>query len=90
MGDTPGHRFGGGSGITPMISAGRFGMVNCELTYCRHRAREGKSTQPIGRVHIGYADGHVELKSNRELVNPITAVSTFDSLWTPRDRELDP
>lgn len=37
---------------------------------------------PIGRINIGYADGHVELKSNRQLVDPLTGVSTLDSLWS--------
>ncbi len=84
-GDTPGHRFGGGIGVTPMLNAGRFGLVKTELTYCRHRTRSGKANDPIGRVHIGYADGHVELKSNSDLVVASSGRSTFDSFCTPDD-----
>jgi prepilin-type processing-associated H-X9-DG protein len=83
---TPGQRFGGGGGITP-FNAGRWGEVNCELPYMLHRlgGAAGRSTQPIGRINLGYADGHVETKSNQDLVDYVSGVSTNDSFFSPLD-----
>jgi len=83
---TVGQRFGGGGGIPP-VDAGRWGEVNCELAFMLHRTRggAGRATQPIGRVNLGYADGHVETKSNEDLVNFATGVSTNDSFFSPLD-----
>jgi prepilin-type N-terminal cleavage/methylation domain-containing protein/prepilin-type processing-associated H-X9-DG protein len=88
-GDTPGQRFGANGGIGPVGMHGS--MVNCELPFARHRTREsgGDGTQPIGRVTIGYADGHVEMKSNQELVDPVSGLSTLDSLWSPLDASIN-
>jgi prepilin-type N-terminal cleavage/methylation domain-containing protein/prepilin-type processing-associated H-X9-DG protein len=85
--ETPGRRFGGGSGLTSLIDAKRWGKVNAEVTYMRHRSStaRGIGTQPVGRLQIGYADGHVELKSNDDLVSSQTGLSTLDSLWSPKD-----
>jgi prepilin-type processing-associated H-X9-DG protein len=83
-GSTPGQKFGGAGGVTP-FSAGRWGVVNCDLTYMRHRKRNGpgRATQPLGRVNLAYADGHVASKSNDDLVNRVTGLSTGDSRWCP-------
>src|SRR5581483_1189042 len=77
-GDTPGHKFGGVSGLVPPFFEGRFGLANSELPFMRHRqvGGGGSGMLPIGRVNIGYADGHVELKSNRQLVDPATGLSS--------------
>jgi len=85
-GITTGQRFGGGGGVLP-INAGRWGEVNCELAYMLHRVAGsgGRSTQPIGRVNLAYADGHVATKSNQDLVNPVTGISTNDSFFSPLD-----
>lgn len=90
-GSTPGARFGGGAGINPLYNAKRWGQVNCELAYNRHRSVKisGAPTQPIGRLNIGYADGHVALKSNADLVSPSTGLSTLDTLWSRKDYELN-
>lgn len=89
--DTPGCRFGGGVGITPLLTSAHFGQANCELPYQRHRLHRasGKGTQPLGRVNIGYADGHVALKTNTDLVDPKTGLSTLDSWWSPKDGSLN-
>lgn len=88
-GQTPGQRFGAGGGVAPPYLAGRWGMVNCELPYMRHRIghRTDTTPSPHGRVSIGYADGHVAMKSDDELVNP-AGNSTGDSLWSPEDSVL--
>jgi prepilin-type N-terminal cleavage/methylation domain-containing protein/prepilin-type processing-associated H-X9-DG protein len=86
-GDTPGRRFGVGGGLAPPYRAGRFDMVNCEIDYQRHRpsGSPGKGIEPVGAVNIGYADGHVELKSNTALADPESGRSTLDSIWSPLD-----
>jgi prepilin-type N-terminal cleavage/methylation domain-containing protein/prepilin-type processing-associated H-X9-DG protein len=86
-GTTAGQRFGGGSGIAPPIDAGPAGMANSELAFSRHRPANspGTGTLPIGAINIGYADGHVALKHNTELVDPETGKSTLDSLWSSWD-----
>lgn len=86
-GTTAGQRFGGGSGIAPPIYAGPAGMANSELAFARHRpsGSPGTGTLPIGAINIGYADGHVSLKHNTELVDPETGKSTLDSLWSAWD-----
>jgi prepilin-type N-terminal cleavage/methylation domain-containing protein len=85
-GDTPGHRFGAGGGLSPLWDT-RFGAINCELPYARHRTRgrRGGATEPIGAVNIAYPDGRVELRDNTQLADD-AGRSTFDSLWTPDDR----
>lgn len=84
-GVTAGQRFGAAGGFAPLMYAGRWEMINCELPYMRHRRRDdsGIETQPFGRIQIGYADGHVALKSNRDLADETTGVSTGDSCWFP-------
>lgn len=88
--DTPGRLFGGGPGIRKLIAAPHSGgQSNSELPFARHRGPRGKGgpTEALGRINIGYADGHVALKSNTELVNPDTGLSTLDSLWSPVDAQ---
>ena len=69
---------------------GRFGQVNCELPFYRHRKGQGgKITQPVGRLNFAYADGHVVMKSQRELADPQTGLSTLDSWWSPMDEQLN-
>jgi prepilin-type processing-associated H-X9-DG protein len=87
---TPGERFGANSGIAPERAENGW-IVNCELPYARHRPRNSNGTgvQPIGRVTIGYADGHVEMKSNDELADAVSGLSTLDSLWSPLDPTIN-
>jgi len=84
--DNPGRRFGGGGGLTP-FAAGRWGNVNTDVTYARHRAPRdgGPANQPTGATNIAYADGHVDLKRHSDLYDLGTGRSTLDSLWSPLD-----
>jgi prepilin-type N-terminal cleavage/methylation domain-containing protein/prepilin-type processing-associated H-X9-DG protein len=87
---TAGQRFGGGSGVAPPADYGPFfGKANSELSFARHRPSRspGTGNLPIGAVHIGYADGHVSLKTDRDLVDAETGRSTLDSLWSAWDLE---
>ena len=84
-GVTPGQRFGAAGGVTP-FNAYRFGIVNCEIDYTRHRPQPtGPSAQPGGVVNIAYADGHVAPKTESDLADRNTGLSTLDSLWSPLD-----
>lgn len=87
-GNDAGLMFGANGGITP-YSAGRWGVVNCELAYNRHRNGNGigsaTGTRPVGRLNVGYADGHVETVSNADLADQQSGLSTFNSLWSALD-----
>jgi prepilin-type N-terminal cleavage/methylation domain-containing protein len=91
LGLTPGPRFGVGGGLSPLFNAGRFGAVNSELQFMRHRSSrlDGSGAQPIGQIVIGYADGHAALKRNSDLASADTGLSTLDSLWSPLDPSLN-
>ncbi|QOV88278.1 type II secretion system protein [Humisphaera borealis] len=81
-GKSAGQRFGGNGGIGP-IYAGRFGMVNSELDYSRHRSDGALARTAVsGRLNIGYADGHVAMRSERQLFDE-TGRSVSDSRWFP-------
>jgi prepilin-type N-terminal cleavage/methylation domain-containing protein/prepilin-type processing-associated H-X9-DG protein len=87
-GARPGERFGAGGGLVPM-NGGRWGLVNCEVDFRRHRppGSRARFNEPIGAVNIAYADGHVALKSSDQLADYDSGRSTLDSLWSPLDVE---
>jgi prepilin-type N-terminal cleavage/methylation domain-containing protein/prepilin-type processing-associated H-X9-DG protein len=86
--DSPGRRFGAAGGLGPM-DMGRWGLVNSEVAFRRHRSTNSdkRANEPEGAVNIGYADGHVEFKRSDDLVRAGTSQSTLDSLWSPLDHE---
>jgi prepilin-type processing-associated H-X9-DG protein len=86
LGERPGQRFGGGGGLAPPVPAGRFGAVNSEMPFARHR-----STGSIGkgRVQLGFADGHVALVADATLLRD-DGRSSHIALWTPADPRLEP
>jgi prepilin-type N-terminal cleavage/methylation domain-containing protein/prepilin-type processing-associated H-X9-DG protein len=85
---TPGQRFGGGGGLAPPISIGRFTGLNSELPFMRHRRAEdgGIGVQAIGRVNLAYVDGHVALVRHSELADFETGELTGHSYWSPYDK----
>jgi type II secretory pathway pseudopilin PulG len=85
---SPGRRFGGAGGIN--YSAGRFGIVQSELDFSRHRlvGRPRKTGDSVGRTVIGYADGHVMLQTNSELVT-LAGTSALQAWWSPSDPTLN-
>ena len=86
----PCRRFGGGGGIIPNRFVGRFGFVNCEIDYSRHRRQRTKAlTEPRGDANFAYADGHVASKRHDELVDYRTGRSTLDSWWSALDPLLE-
>jgi prepilin-type N-terminal cleavage/methylation domain-containing protein len=83
---TAGQRFGGGGGL-PLFSAGRFGLVNCELAFARHRriGAPGQKNQPRGRIVIAFADAHVELLDSDALVDYGSGTVSGLCAWSPLD-----
>ena len=81
---TPGERFGGAGGV--LYTAGRYGAVASELCFNRHRLVPVRPPNaPVGRLNIAYADGHVGLRTDQDLVTA-AGVTTYDSLWSPADQ----
>ena len=91
-GYTPGQRFGVGGGIAPPEPVENNLRAISELPFARHRPNHSIATEPtqaIGRVTIGYADGHVEMKSDQDLADSTSGLSTLDSQWSPLDSKLN-
>lgn len=84
-GSTPGQRWGGGGGIAPPFSAGRWGPVNCEVCYLRHRNLNAanRGLQAFGRTNIAFCDTHVESFTQDQLADPTTGVATGVAYWSP-------
>lgn len=84
--EEPGKRFGGGGGLLPFYG-GHLGMLNCEITFARHRHRNGPGSgqEPRGRTVMSFGDGHVDLVSSDALVNFATAALTGKAYWSPSD-----
>ena len=85
----PAERFG--SAGWQGIPTERFGQISAQICYFRHRA--GKSPaglgNAMGRLNIGFVDGHVALHSHSELFDTQTGKSTFLAMWSQVDRDID-
>jgi prepilin-type processing-associated H-X9-DG protein len=89
-GPSPGRKFGGAGGAG--LPMGRFGTVDSEIAYYRHRLAKDRGkpvTQAAGRANITFADGHVQLMSEDQLFDRATGKSRFAALWSPLDRTLE-
>ena len=89
-GPSPGRKFGGAGGTG--LSAGRFGIVDSEIAYYRHRLAKDRGkpiTAAAGRANIAFADGHVELMGENQLFDKVTGKSLFAALWSPLDPTLE-
>lgn len=87
----PGERFGAGRGIgwktPPDATPGRFADRDSQIAFYRHD-RQDKVEQPRGRAQFGFADGHVELLRQDELVSG-DRVSSYAALWSPIDKAVE-
>jgi len=88
----PGERFGGGGGIVwtdpPDATEGRFDVRASQITFYRHGSEHNRIEDPKGRAHFAFADGHVELLRQQELVGG-AGRSSYLALWSPIDREVE-
>ncbi len=95
----PGQRFGAGRGIPSAAFPGPWrnrspemsgvGRPRSDLPYYRHPSRNDEQFETRGGVQIGYADGHVAQRKPDELADFTTGKSTYQTLWTVIDRELE-
>lgn len=92
IGFTPGQWFGAAGGV--LASWGpppmRWYSTTTTLNYMNHRRPSdgGSGPEAVGRMNLGYCDGHVEMKRHGELYDA-DGHSTFDSLWSPEDYGLE-
>jgi prepilin-type processing-associated H-X9-DG protein len=89
-GPSPGRKFGGMGGVG--LAAGRFGTVDSEIAYYRHRLAKDRgkpATAAAGRANIVFADGHAALMGEDQLFNKSTGKSRFEALWSPLDPSLE-
>ena len=95
----PGERFGGGAGVSDHpITGGDPRAGHPELNplpaksyipYYRHPRRQGDNTAIKGGANFGFLDGHVDTKQASKLFRSSDGKSTFDVLWSPKDRQVD-
>lgn len=88
----PGQRFGGGTGIVwtdpPDATPGRFDVRASQIAFYRHGREHNAIEEPRGRSHFAFADGHVDLLNQKELVQP-GGRSSYVALWSPMDRDVE-
>jgi prepilin-type N-terminal cleavage/methylation domain-containing protein/prepilin-type processing-associated H-X9-DG protein len=87
----PGQRFGADRGINwktpPDGTPGRFADRDSQITFYRHD-RPRKMEEPRGRCNFGFADGHVGMLRQDELVSD-GRWSSYAALWSANDREIE-
>jgi prepilin-type N-terminal cleavage/methylation domain-containing protein/prepilin-type processing-associated H-X9-DG protein len=83
---SPGSRFISGGFSCPA----RFGECESQVCYFRHRTAKQPASlgNAVGRMNIGFADGHVSLHSPTDLVDQ-NGRSTFTAMWSPNDRQIE-
>ena len=90
QGDYPGERFLGITVPSPYNAGGAANGANTELDYTRHRTAKDKlaGLAAVGRINIGFADGHVATFSHDQLADPVTKKSRLVALWSSYDRDI--
>ncbi len=63
-------------------------LPESRLDFNRHND-SGTPYDAQGSANFMYADGHVSLKSDSDLVDRTIEKSTYDSLWSPIDRQAE-
>jgi prepilin-type processing-associated H-X9-DG protein len=58
------------------------------LDYSRHD-NVGEPNEARGSINFAFADGHAALYSDDDLVDRATTKSTYEVLWSPKDREVE-
>ena len=92
----PGERFGGPRSGAPRYFddylhavVRRFkSAVATDLDYSRHGTND-KRWLAEGAVNIAYADAHVALKQHTDLYELESKRSTYETLWSPMDQEIE-
>ncbi len=72
----------------PSFRYGDTHWYKSRLDYVRHGENQDRF-KPEGAVNIGYADGHVDLRTHDQLCDPKTYRSTYNTLWSPIDESVE-
>ena len=83
----PGERFLGQTGT--MISHGRWGNTPSEIRYDLHSDNDD-TTLAEGGINLSFADGHGAYSQVDELADRETGLSTYQAMWSPIDKSLEP
>jgi prepilin-type N-terminal cleavage/methylation domain-containing protein/prepilin-type processing-associated H-X9-DG protein len=80
----------GAAGAVYQKDVPRFGTISAQICYFRHRRprQPGTLGDAVGRLNIGFTDGHVALHAHDELFDKDTGQSTYLAMWSPIDREI--
>jgi len=95
----PGERFGGGAGVSdfPGDALGRTrapemdssGTPRSYIPYYRHPKRLKDTFEMRGSANFGFVDGHVDGKQPQKLFDNGTGKSTYDTLWSVNDQQIE-
>ncbi len=100
-GPKPGQRFGGDPGLNanfiyrpgntavPELGSSQWSDVKSYVPYNRHPKHNGPGAELKGGAQFGYLDGHSARKSPDQLFDASTGKSTYDTMWSPIDREIE-
>ena len=68
----------------------RFGETASHVAFFRHRRPKepGGLGDPVGRLNIAFADGHVALHTDKDLFDQQTGRSSHVAMWSPIDRAV--
>ena len=98
---TPGERFGGGSGVpetefggvwenqAPELLGVARADLNTYIPFYRHPSVDKDPLSRRGKANFAFADGHVDGYAPQDLVVESTGRSTFEVLWSAKDRDID-
>ncbi len=88
----PGARFGGAPGVNwttpPDGTPGRFRARDSQITFYRHDPAAGAMEAPTGQAHFAFADGHVNMLRQSQLVSH-GRYSTGAALWSVLDAQIE-
>ena len=59
------------------------------LDFSRHRPSGSTLTEARGSLNFAYVDGHAASTNDDELVDRSTSKSRYNTMWSPRDREVE-
>jgi prepilin-type N-terminal cleavage/methylation domain-containing protein/prepilin-type processing-associated H-X9-DG protein len=82
----------GSRGAVFLKDVPRYGSIAAQICYFRHRRPRqaaGGLGDAIGRLNIGFADGHVAMCTQDDLIDKSTGKSTYEAMWSPVDREIE-
>ncbi|MEM1447045.1 MAG: prepilin-type N-terminal cleavage/methylation domain-containing protein [Planctomycetota bacterium] len=86
----PGLRFSELANNQPNFGARYGGAVPTEIRYTLHGGSRDDNQANDGRASFVFLDGHAAIIDKQDLFDPVTNKSTYEVLWSPIDRALEP